>query len=366
MFFYDDFIYRIEELNKKTKYHKITSVYGCLPSSAGVSCGFEQIRVTEDSNADSAEKFFQHVKRAQDAGLEFIYLLNSPKTMSNAEFQHSFERCNRFLELLLKNNIRIVRVTNTQLMEHISNLYKEIEIRTSTSQEYASIRQYRNLFIKFPNITEIIPSHDLNRNFSFLKSFKMCFDKRIELMANEGCLPGCPFRYHHALQIPTGRDSEKIFGPDDPMCFKFTDLCSYVFYSDPWRNIVMSNTIYPWQIETYAKKYGITKFKLVGRNVPKDQYINGDYFEMYNLYIRGAEDYDYIADKKFRYFNIYFISNSNHPNFELTVSQVKDYLPDISYFEKNGGKCANICGAECKYCFSLAERLNHKYPFNMH
>lgn len=91
-------------------------------------------------------------------GLEFIYLLNSLRTMLPAEFIQDFENCNRFIELLLSNNIKIIRVTNTQLIEHITKMYPEIEIRTSTSQEYTSIRQYRNLFTIFPNITEIVPS----------------------------------------------------------------------------------------------------------------------------------------------------------------------------------------------------------------
>lgn len=367
MYFEDDFISRIEELNNDMKKVKITSVYGCFPLNMKNYCGFEQLRVSNCDNVKSEDEFFEYVKIAQDAGLEFIYLLNSPRSMLPIEFYKSFDKINRFIELLLSKNIKVIRATNTQLIEHITNMYPEVEIRTSTSQEYTSLRQYRNLFAMFPNITEVIPSLDVNRNFAFLRNFKSCFDKRIELMANEGCLPGCPFRIQHHTMVLTGRDSEKPFmqDVDSKYCKNFfVDMCSRVFFKDMWRNIVMSNIIYPWDIDTYAKKYGIVKFKLAGRNLSKEYFIDGDYFELYNNYIRGVEDYDYIANKKFRYLSMYTAGLKSHPNFDFTVAQIRNYLPDISYFEKNGGKCANVCGSECRYCFNLAEKLNQKYPFN--
>lgn len=365
LFFYEDFFIRVMQLNKITKKNKITSVYGCFPANIENSCGFEQIRVNEYPNVKTVEDFFLHVKKAQEIGLEFIYLLNTPKTMLPAEFIQGLENCNRFIELLLSNNIKRIRVTNTQLIEHITKKYPEIEIRTSTSQEYTSIRQYRNLFTRFPNITEIIPSWDMNKNFTFLRNFRMSFDKKIELMANEGCLPGCPFRTHHALHVPTGRESEKRIMVDIPTDYAdcFTQMCADIYFKNPWRNIMLSNIIYPWEIESYAKKYGITKFKLVGRNLLSKNYINGDYFELFNVFIRGVEDYDFIANMKFKYFNMYLAGCDFHPNFNLTVSEVREYLPSLSYFEKNGSKCASVCGEECKYCFTLAEKINSKYPF---
>ena len=45
--------------------------------------------------------------------------------------------------MLLKNNVNIVRVTNTQLIDYLTVNYPELEIRTSTSQEYTNIKQYK-------------------------------------------------------------------------------------------------------------------------------------------------------------------------------------------------------------------------------
>lgn len=364
LIFSDDFIEKIIKLNNEVKKSKITSVYNCFPANLENRSGFEQIRVYKYPKVNTEDDFFRYVKEAQDAGLEFIYLLNSPNSMTPLEFYVNSKNINRFIENLLSHNVKIVRISNTQLIDYITCNYPEIEIRTSTSQEYYSIRQYKNLFNQFPKITEIVPSWDLNKNFMFLNSFKKSFDKEIELMVNEGCLPGCPFRYNHnSGLLKNSEELEVISRIPTRFCVPFRLMCEKVYFSDPWLNIMLSNIIYPWEIETYVSKYNITKFKLVGRNAIGDELRNGKYFDIYDSYLKGIEDYDYIANMKFTKFNHYLCENISHPNFNLTVSEVKEYLPDITYFEKNGYKCMSICGTECRYCYSLAEKIGEVYPF---
>ena len=50
---------------------------------------------------------------------------------------------------------------------------------------------------------EVVPTWDVNKNFAFIKNFKLRFpDKILELMVNEGCIGGCPFRRdHHASNV---------------------------------------------------------------------------------------------------------------------------------------------------------------------
>lgn len=364
LIFSDDFIKRATGLNKEVKKSKITSVYNCFPINLENKCGFEQVRVYSYPNIKNEKDFFQHVKAAQDAGFKFIYLLNSPKGYSPLEFYKKSEQIDRFMENLLKNNVNTVRIANTQLIDYVTTNYPEIEIRTSTSQEYSSIRQYRNLFAQFPKITEIVPSWDLNRNFTFLKNFKNAFDKDIELMVNEGCLPGCPFRTNHncALTLEDEDPELRRLKVNPRFAVGFKMMCEGLYYDKIWENIMLSNIIYPWDIETYVTRYGINKFKLVGRNADSVELRNGEYFNIYESYLKGIDDYDYIADIEFKKFN-HYITMCEHPNFNLKVADVRKLLPNISYFEKNGHKCMNVCGVDCRYCFSLAEKINELYPF---
>lgn len=364
LIFVDGFIDKIIKLNSELKKSKITSVYNCFPLSFENKCGFEQVRVWGYPNINNEDDFFRYVKTAQDAGIEFIYLLNSPNSMTPVEFFINSSKINSFIENLLHHNIKIVRVTNTQLIDYITQNYPEIEIRTSTSQEYCSIRQYKHLFNQFPNITEIVPSWDLNKNFLFLKSFKKSFDKKIELMVNEGCLPGCPFRNHHNSGLTRNSDDVHLLSRiPTRFVIPFRQMCEKLFFADTWLHVMQSNVIYPWEIETYVSKYNITKFKLVGRNATKHDLRNGKYFDIYEFYLKGIEDYDYIANMEFRKFNHYICENNTHPNFNLTIAEIKEYLPDITYFEKNGHKCTSICGVECRYCHSLADKIREVYPF---
>ena len=326
------------------------------------SCGFEQIRVVSYPNVRNEHDFFKYVKEAQDAGLEFIYLLNSPRGYTPLEFYKKSAQINRFMENLLRNDVKVVRATNTQLIDYITLNYPEMEIRTSTSQEYFSIKQYRNLFTQFPRITEIVPSWDLNKNFTFFKNFKTAFDKNIELMVNEGCLPGCPFRMHHNGSLGFEFEEEEMnkCGASPRYAIAFWVMCQKVYFGKMWENIFLSNIIYPWEIETYTTKYGINKFKLVGRNSDSGELRNGKYFDVYDAYLKGVDDYDYIANMDFKIFNHYLHLNPN-PKLNLTVAQVKEFLPDISYFEKNGHKCTSVCGVDCRYCFLLAEKIQKAY-----
>lgn len=107
----------------------------------------------------------------------------------------------------------------------------------------------------------------------------------------------------------------------------FSQMCADIYFKNPWINIMLSNIIYPWGIEFYTKRYGITKFKIVGRNLLSKNYINGDYFKLFDVYIRGIEDYDFIANMKFKYFNIYLVGCNFHPNFNLTIAEVKKISP---------------------------------------
>ena len=76
--------------------------------------------------------------------------------------------------------------------------------------------------------------------------------------------------------------------------------------------------------------------------------------------MKGIDDYDYIKNLPFKILNHYTASFGKELPKEIdriTIDQIKDYIPPIEYFEKNGHKCRNICGVDCNYCYNFVDKL---------
>jgi collagenase-like PrtC family protease len=207
----------------------------------------------------------------------------------------------------------------------------------------------------------------MNRNFKFLESFKNSFSQNIEIMVNEGCLPGCPFRTHHNSSLLFDKKVSDEYFMQIPDRFKlnFNLLCSGQYFQDIWQNMLLTNIVYPWDINTYVEKYNITKFKLVGRNSGTTNKSAQSFFDFYKAYMTGIEDFDAIKDVPFQFFN-HYVQEMKHPVLNtIKIKDVIEYLPKLEYFEQNGYNCANVCGVECKYCYNLANKLKEKYPITV-
>ena len=237
-------------------------------------------------------------------------------------------------------------------MSYIGKNYSDFEILASTSLEYKTIWEYQN-FIHFHNeIKQIIPSHDVNKNFLLLKSLRKRYPAiKLELIVNEGCLKGCPNRmFHEMLSI----DTSKIINNDICLSKSYgTFFCEKVLQKYPIQSLIIGNLIFPWEIQEY-QKIGICNFKLVGR----DGYLENfeKYINSFTLYLKGVENIKNIENCALSDFT-HHLNNNNPVLKELSVKKYIKYLPDIKYFVKNGHKCSVYCGNKCKYCYKCAEKV---------
>ena len=348
-------ISRIAQINEEVTRSRIQYMYNTLTRNAIDTCGFEQTRVV-DARINCIEDMLPFIEHVHKLGMDFIFLLNSPRVMAEEEFLVNEKKLRRILETLMREGVYDIRVCSPLLIDFIAHEYPQISIRCSTSQEYFSIKQYRSLTFLYPQIVEVVPSWEQNRNFRFLSSLCQNENFTIELMVNEGCLSGCPFRIYHSM-----------FEPGQMNCHysRFTSFfksgCEKNFYHDMWKSICMSNIIYPWQITAY-NEIGIHNFKLVGRNT--SAFRNGKYINIYHAYLLGVEDIHFIEDAPISIFSNYLM---NHPLLEgITVSDVRYMLPDIEFFRKGEIVCTSDCGATCHYCETLAEGLQEKFPIKKH
>ena len=342
----------IISINSQIQKSKITSLYFALPSTASDVTGFESCRTIIEKSTDF-NYYKETISYLREKNFDFIYLLNSPKPLfiESEYFKKQLERLDKLINNLKSIQCYNLRVSNIQLIQYLLKNYPEMNIYASTSFEYTQLKQYQNFITTFPTVKQIVPSHDVNRNFTLLKNLKKLYPNiNIELLANEGCLGGCAFRIGHSMSFPMFF-SHKIYEHEEDLLPKaYVNLCGKLLHQNFFLKICTSNAIYPWQIEEYGK-IGIKNFKLTGRALPSFE--NGEYFKNILTYLKGIDDYKSIENEKFKSLLEYISGEA----FGYKIKDIKPYLPDLKYFYKHGQMCASVCQAECFYCNQCAEKM---------
>lgn len=341
-----DLIDQIENINSSLTKSKITSLYNCLPGNSDDLSGFEICR-DFSKNKISFEEFSEYIKYAQEKGFDFTYLLNLFRNYNDDYAEKDIDKTLCLIEKLLNIGVRNIRVTSNELIYLIKEKFPEINIFTSTTQEYYNINQYINM-LEDNKIKEIIPSWNENKNFKFLKNLNSLFpETNIELMLNEGCRFGCHLRLSHSIQT-----WNKLHKMDRKYnYFNYREHCQELSKKDFWLYICKSRIIYPWDLKEY-NKIGINKFKFVGRN--SIQFRTGIYIRIYKTWLMCIENPKILGKLKFRIFNHYITGNKD---FDYTVEEIKPYLPKLNHFVKYGHLCNSICKKECNYCYKKAAKL---------
>ena len=357
--------YTIEDINKllginnQIARSKITSLYACVPRGCEVFTGFEQSRnFAFDNTSWTYWKIL--IEYVLNSGYDFIYLLNSPRPFNTGDinFTKQIEKLEFLLSELKKIGVNKLRVASGQLSSYIGKHYSYFQVLASTSLEYKTIWEYQNFIAFHPEVKQIVPSHDINKNFKLLSNLRIRYPKtEIELMVNEGCLQGCPNRmFHEYISI----DENEIVNNDICLSGHYaTNFCFSITDKYPIQSLVIGNHIFPWDIDEYAK-IGINNFKLVGR----DGYGNFDsYLKNFTMYLKGIDDIKLIEYYLLSYFTHHL---SHNPLLkQLYVKDYKKYLPKIGYFKKYGHLCASRCGVECRYCYKCAEKIQRVFKEKM-
>lgn len=339
-------------LNKNIEKSKISSIYFALPGNDDDVTGFEQNRVHPHAKSNFST-WKPILEKAKEKDIEIIYLLNSPKPLdvNNDIFPIQLEKLDRLISNLKSSGCYSLRVSNIQLLDYLLKNYPEMNYYLSTSFEWTQYKQYKNFLETFPQIKQIVPSFNINKDFKQLKNIKTNFPNiEIELMVNEGCIAGCPFRTEHNNSLPSFYKKQKNHENKSFTLECYLNKCYSIYDKNVYQYICTSNIIHPWEIEYYGKM-GINKFKLVGRN--SHTFSKGQYLKAYTNYLKGVDNYKNIEELDYRILNHYIIEL----DFSAKIKDVRPYLPDIQYFIKNGHMCSSICGSECNYCYKCAENL---------
>ena len=346
-----DDIQKLLNINNQVEKSKITSFYFSLPVTDNLFTGFEQYKnCVTGKSTDYWENLIEY---SLNKNLDFIYLLNNPVNLflKNTNLEKELFKLDKLLIELKKIGVNKLRISEHKLMDYIQKYYPYFIIYGSTSFEFKTLKEYNNFILMHPNVKQIVPSHDLIKNFNLLKNLKIILkDTEIEIMVNEGCIKGCPARYSHAAE-----KSYNIQKSNNKFLYDFyfsKSFCIKAERENPFICLVKSNYIFPWEIYEYSK-IGITNFKLAGRDCFPNKM--NSCIKSFTMYLKGIDDIKNIENEPVNTF-IHHLSNNDVLK-QLKVKEVKNLLPNINHFKKYGELCAAVCGVECRYCDKCAEKI---------
>ena len=343
---------KLSSINSEVEKSKITSLYFSLPSTNELFTGFEQTRnrLLDKKNW----KFWRDLASySVDRGFTLIYCLNMPRPLSieNPKFPKQIERLHKLLSEFEKIGIYTLRAASPKLIAYLHKYFSRFDIYGSTANDYKLIQEFQFLKQVHPYLKQIVPSHNVNKNFMLLKNIQK-LGIEVEIMVNEGCLQGCSNRFEHEAAMTDcnfeNQTEEKLF--QESFC-KIN--CIKIENTNPVLYMVKGNHIYPWELSEY-EKIGINKFKLNGRDGIYNEY-SSSMTDMIETYLKGADDIKNIKNTPVIKFASNLISQERLSS--LTVKDIKKHLPNIKHFVKYGDLCASRCGSECNYCYKCAEKI---------
>lgn len=221
----------------------------------------------------------QLIRRCNELGIKPFLLLNS--TLVSAS---SFEKTLKYLKLLYqKVGLRHVVVTDPYLMTLIKKNFTDMFIEASTLCRVKNVEEAK--YFKELGVERITVDREIIRDLKTLKSISKILP--IKILANEGCMKNCIYKYSHYNMLSSKNIDEpffalgssfinrrKMYDEMDSMCVLSIKKHPYKFFSSPF--------IRPEDLKKYD---GITNiFKLSTRNFETERirkvveaYINQKY-----------------------------------------------------------------------------------------
>ncbi|KJE48919.1 MULTISPECIES: peptidase U32 family protein [Acidiplasma] len=213
----------------------------------------------------SDEGFKNHIELMHDHKIKFLYVMNSA-TLNTGEYSGEYnKKLNIEIDRLVNMNVDGFIVALPFLIKKIKRDYPDMNVSVSSFARVSSMREieeYAGL-----GVNTIILHEDTTRDFKFLEAaheFAMKNNIDLELITDNSCLFGCPYRRTHDIvsseSTVTGQNS---FWFEYPIMFCSTDVLN-----DP-RNIIKMRWIRPEDTYEY-EKIGIDRFKIASRTKRTD------------------------------------------------------------------------------------------------
>lgn len=246
-----------------------------------------------------------------------------------------------------------VLLTNIQLMEYLSFKFPSIELYGSYKQNLSSMKQYLNLTTEIQKLKSVSPACAVNHNLKFLKNLKSFLTMDIQVVVNNGCKPMCYKTFtHHSWY--DAKVAKGLLNESYDRWTSFYYDCFAEYKSDFWKNFIMSDMIYPWQLKDLFEETGVRSFRLLPQR---------NYLQLPTEYILGfivtylgvLENYEQFKNMPFHFINGYLLDKI--PDNEISLHQVRPFIPDLSFFKHEQGSCGDRCQLTCFRCNDIAKKM---------
>jgi len=348
----NDLIDVINSVNNQNPLYPVKEIFGSLQVSP---LGSARSSAVLPSVSD--DRACAHIKKAQENGIQFNYLLNA-SCLGNREYDQSFrKKIFEYLDWISSLNVDIVTVTIPYLIDIITTNYPDMNVNVSIIDHVDTVKRLRAF--SDMKVKRIILSFFKNRSFKFIKKAIESSDCELEVLANDSCLLDCHSRYYHYNLVSHGSQATED-NHSGSFFFDYPFLnCTHKKLQDP-TEIIKSPWIRPEDLKFY-KDLGIRWLKLSGRFMDTQWLARCT-----DAYAKGAYEgnlYDLVDHESFRGLSRKF--NTSAVNFDLMggdVSKIERFgiFVDnkklegfLDYFLINGDKCNVNCDT-CKYCKKVA------------
>ncbi|TCX48925.1 U32 family peptidase [Dehalobacter sp. 14DCB1] len=347
------YIHELAKLNDQNTKYKVRSVYNSLPSSSYAKSGFEHgrsVNVQEDSNKiKTLADLKPYIEKLTENGIAFVYTMNNISTVSLYDFELQIVQLKEFVNHLADIGVRSITVGSQLLADFFKEEFRDLSVNASTMMDIRSITQAEYV-VENLGISNIIPASDLNKDFTFIESFKKSFQNTtLELMADEGCIFACPTKNIHYSLFGRQENIHKC----SPIFREFPKfICDDITQKNPALQMSLNRIIFPWELKYYEER-GVNIIKLVGRDHPKPELLN-----KICAYMIGATDIEYGLNEFYNTYNSRFLNSKFHIYGTTKMYEIMGYMPNLEFFIEHKPQCSSQCGSVCKYCYGCADKIN--------
>jgi collagenase-like PrtC family protease len=341
----------IEEINTinndpKTKL-AVHEIYGTLQST--IVGGGRPSTIIPYVSLDKAEN---HINLAHKKGLEFNFLMNAI-CMGNREFIPEYH--SRILSTLgWLNDIGVdtITVTIPYLMEIIKKQFPKIKICVSVTATAGTVQE-ASFFSDDLKVDRINIHFMANRDFTIIDALVKAVKCDLEVLANDPCLLGCPYREYHQTIFAHASQSSSADSP--------TTVIDYPGIKCATKRIQNRGEILksPWirpEDTVYWENAGIDFVKLAGREKPTEWITTC--IRAYATRDFDGNIYDYVEKSGLRApeYEAFLKEASNMEPLRFYIDN-KSLDGFIEYFVKEKPRCdlgCNIIG--CHHCYEWAKK----------
>ncbi len=204
------------------------------------------------------EQFRAHVRAVHGRGRKFFATLNS-NDLGLREYVPGFEQAFlKEVDRLLDLGVDGFVVALPLLIELIHRAHPEVPISVSTFARIRTVTQ-AEYYLKLG--ASVIVLEEANRDFALLRGL-VRRGAEVEILVNQTCLQGCPYRGHH---LNTSSLSAQPDQPCPVLEYPIAE-CGWQMVRDP-RKMVSAIFVRPEDLSVY-EEIGISRFKVSGRNKP--------------------------------------------------------------------------------------------------